>query len=129
MAEAGCRILVLQSSSVAAEKVKNTLSEAGWEIWPGRSVQDALLLSAGLRFDVVVSEESCAKAHPDLWRQLEDALPEALWIIHRDHSKKRNHRTKETPPIGVLGQDSEVLLAIILLALEGGRERSRASAA
>jgi hypothetical protein len=90
-------------------------------------VRDALLLAAGLDFDAVVTDESCSEACPDLWRQLEDSLPEALWIIHRDRSKVRNQKRRRLGPIP--GPDCEILLALLLLALETKRGRARANAA
>jgi hypothetical protein len=126
MTETGFRILVLKSSSSDAKEVRATLSRAGWEVWLGRTVQDGLLLSARLKFDAVIADESCSKSCPDLWHQLEDTLPEALWIIHRDRSSLGHRKQNQA---NLLGRDSEVLLAVLLLALETKSERSRASAA
>ena len=124
MAQASCRILLVDSSIPRAQTLCGTLARAGWEIWPGRNVQDALLLASRLPFDVVLAHEGATRQHPELWEQLAESVPGACWLVHtEDWRRARPHSS-----CGVLGSDPALILAVLMLALEG-RQATRAQAA
>ena len=124
MAQASCRILLVDSSIPRAQTLCGTLARAGWEIWPGRNVQDALLLASGLPFDVVLAHEGAMRLHPELWEQLAESVPGACWLVHTEDLR----RSKPQSSCGVLGSDPALILAVLMLALEG-RYATRAQAA
>lgn len=115
MAQTSCRILLVDSSVPRAQALCGTLAKAGWEIWPGRTVQDALVLAAGLRFQVVVAHEGSTRRHPELWDQLAESIPAACWLVYGETLL----RSQPTPRCGVLGSDPALILAVLLLLLEG----------
>jgi hypothetical protein len=123
MAQASCRILLVDSSVPRAQALCGTLAKAGWEIWPGRSVRDALVLAAGLQFQVVLAHEASMRQHPELWQQLAEAIPSACWLVHGE-----SLRRSPAASGGVLGSDPALILAVLMLLLEG-RPAFRAQAA
>jgi hypothetical protein len=100
------------------------LAKAGWEIWPGRNVQDALLLASGLPFDVVLAHEASTRLHPELWQQLSESVPDACWLVHTEDAR----RGQPHSGCGVLGSDPALILAVLMLVLEG-RQATHAQAA
>lgn len=113
MAHTSCRILVVDSSVARAQELCGTFAKAGWEIWPGRNVQDALLLAARLSFNVVVAHESSTRHHPELWAQLAESAQGACWIVH-------NSSRRAEPWFGCAALDSDpvLILAVLMLLLE-----------
>ena len=124
MAQPSCRILLVDSSIPRVQAFCGTLAKAGWEIWPARNIQDALVLAAGLPFQVVLAHEASTRPHPELWQQLADSLPHACWFVHAEGSR-RSHSADSG---AVLGSDPSLVLAVLMLLLEG-RAASRAQAA
>jgi hypothetical protein len=124
MAQASCRILLVDSSVPRAQALCGTLAKAGWEIWPGRSVRDALVLAAGLQFQVVLAHEASTRQHPELWVQLAESIPAACWLVHGENLR----RLDRPAGCGVLGSDPALILAVLMLLLER-RPAVRAQAA
>jgi len=124
MAHSSGRILLVDSSVARAQSFCEALAKAGWEIWPGRSVQDALVLAAGLPFDVVVAHESSTRLHPELWEQLSESVSHACWLVHADNRARIASENSRK----VLGSDPALILAILMLLFER-RPAVRAQAA
>jgi len=124
MAQASCRILLVDPSVPRAQALCGTLAKAGWEIWPGRNIQDALLLAAGLPFDVVLAHEGTTRLHPELWKQLAESAPGACWLVHTEDLRRHKPQSSR----GVLGSDPALILAVLMLVLEE-RPATRAQAA
>jgi hypothetical protein len=123
MAQASCRILLVDSSVPRVQALSGTLAMAGWEIWPGRTVQDALLLATGLPFQIVLAHEATMREHPELWKQLAELIPAACWLVHgEEQSRLKAGRG------GVLASDPALILAVLMLLLEQ-QPASRAQAA
>jgi len=111
---ASCRILVVDSSVARTQEFCGAFAKAGWEIWPGRNVQDALLLATALPFAVVVAHESSTRQHPELWQQLAESAPGACWLVHSDQALQAKPEFR----CGMLGSDPALILAVLMLLLE-----------
>jgi hypothetical protein len=114
MAQASCRILLVDSSVPRVQAFCGAFAKAGWEIWPGRNVQEALLLAAGLSFEVVVAHESSTRQHPELWEQLAASVPGACLLLHADDVRRGGAKGGR-----VLGSDPALILAVLMLLIEG----------
>ena len=123
MAQASYRILLVDSSVPRGQTLCGTLAKAGWEIWPGRNVQDGLVLAAGLSFQLVLAHETSIHQHPELWAQLADALPVACWLVYGETRTARRQNGA-----GILGSDPGLILSVLMLLLEA-HPISRAQAA
>ena len=124
MAQGTGRILLIDSSVVRAQSICDALAKAGWEIWPGRNVQDALVLAAGLPFNAVVAHESLTRLHPELWEQLSESVPQAFWLVHAEDRTRNEAGGSER----VLGSDPALIVAILILLFDQ-RPVARAQAA
>jgi len=117
-------ILVLHSSSARAWSLCRVLEEAGFDVWAGRNVQDGLVMAANLPFSAIVTDESCAREHPELWQQMHEVSPKACVVV-----QSRKHEDGGRRHERLLGGSDEVLLGVLTLLLPKTHEAVRAQAA